>query len=102
MTMAKHPILRIYPVVLALLTQAAWAESDWEDARERLRDLRSWDELCAVEDCSQFPAGYATYQIGPDLYYFPHYDTLIERPPAVYSVRPGRFVEYSDEGELVR
>ncbi len=82
--------------------QFAAAEGHWSDIGDRLDGVQSWEELCAIEDCEQFPEGYATQVIGPEVYYFPHYSLLTEKPPAVYSIRPRRFIDRDEGGELVR
>lgn len=82
----------------------ALAQDYGADARARMADMKKWDEMCAIEDCSQFPKGYSTYAIGPELYYFPTYNTLIERPYAAYlgSVRMGTFIDWGVGTEVLR
>jgi len=94
--------LAIAFIGLWITVTSTLANGYWEDASERLTDVQTWDELCNIEGCDEFPEGYATYQIGPDLYYLPQYETLIEKPLAVYSVRPGRFEDINDDGKLIR
>ncbi|WP_342077532.1 hypothetical protein [Yoonia sp. SS1-5] len=93
---------------LAVFLTAAsvvFAQGYWADAPHRLRDLSTWDELCEIEDCDQFPVGYATYAIGPKLYYFPLHSTLRNQPPdsvQSYELRIGRFFEVDQTGRLNR
>lgn len=87
---------------LVILATSVSADGHWSASRDRLADVQGWDELCAIEACEQFPEGYATWAIGPDLFYFPLWQTLKERPPAVYSVQPGRFYETNQDGSVRR
>lgn len=87
-----------------LLAAPALAQDYGTEARERLHDVKGWDEMCVIEDCTQFPDGYATYAFGPELYYFPNPSTFLERFPVYVpgGVRAGHFKEYNDEGEILR
>ena len=78
---------------LALAVPALADISDPE-ARERLKGITDWDELCAIEDCSEFPVGHATYVFGPEVYYFP------SSPKG--GVRAARTVERGDDGQFIR
>lgn len=72
--------------------------------REKLANISDWSELCEVTDCRQFPVGYSTYAFGPELYYFPTMKTMTVKPPDVLSggVKPGRFFETNEDGDLLR
>ncbi|WP_168769151.1 hypothetical protein [Yoonia maricola] len=84
------------------MVMPALSQGQWNDVSDRLDGVQNWEELCTIEDCSQFPEGYATQVIGPEIYYFSHYSILTEKPPAVYSIRPQRFVDRDVSGELIR
>lgn len=72
----------------------AFVQDFGTEARERLADVKEWDEMCTIEDCTQFPDGYATYAFGPELYYFPNPSTFLERFPVYVpeGVSAGRFI----------
>ncbi len=82
------------------------ARSEQEEAakEQRIQKLRrEWQELCAVEDCAQFPVGYITYKFGPDLYYFPTIGLMTEKPPTFTGgLLPGRYVELDEENNTRR
>lgn len=82
------------------------ARSEQEEAakEQRIQKLRhEWQELCAIEDCAQFPVGYITYRFGPDLYYFPTTRSMIEKPPGFTGgLLPGRYVELDEENKTRR
>jgi hypothetical protein len=80
---------------------SAEAQSYWEEASDRLRDVTSWEELCEIEDCSQFPNGYVTFALGPELYYLPLPQSFDERVSAAYNIPGGRLIEL-DEGRIGR
>lgn len=101
----KHALIVLSGLALSLVLAISASAQDYgADVRERLQDIVTWDELCELEDCSQFPVGYSTYAIGPELYYFPLYYTLTERPEFWYSgsVRMGRFVEPGLQNDYLR
>jgi hypothetical protein len=81
--------------------QFAAAEGHWSDIADRLDGVQSWEELCEIEDCEQFPEGYVTFALGPELYYLPLPSTLREWVTPAYSVRRGRLYEAVD-GIVVR
>ncbi|MEO1110022.1 MAG: hypothetical protein AAFX90_19075 [Pseudomonadota bacterium] len=82
------------------------ARSEQEEAakEQRIQKLRhEWQELCAIEDCAQFPVGYITYRFGPDLYYFPTTRSMTEKPPGFTGgLLPGRYVELDEENKTRR
>ncbi len=82
------------------------ARSEQEEAakEQRIQKLRrEWQELCAVEDCAQFPVGYITHRFGPDLYYFPTLGLMTEKPPGFTGgLLPGRYVELDEENNTRR
>ncbi len=88
---------------LAFLCTAisATAEGHWSDIADRLDGVQSWEELCAIEDCDQFPEGYATFALGSEIYYLPLPQTLQEPVNAAYSVPRGQFYEEND-GRVIR
>lgn len=107
MQYSRHLMAALRMLIFAMLglfcpAHLAVAEGHWSDIGDRLDGVQGWDALCTIEDCEQFPEGYATQVIGPEVYYFPHYSILTEKPPAVYSIRPRRFVDRDESGELIR
>lgn len=72
--------------------------------RVELANISDWSELCEVTDCRQFPVGYNTYAFGPEVYHFPTMTTMTVKPPDVLSggVKPGRFFETNEDGNLLR
>ncbi len=84
------------------MPKPAYAQAEWEIAKKRLSDAKNWEEMCAIEDCNQFPKGYATWLVGSQYYYFLLSRTLTERPPGLYGVRVGRFYELDEEGYVTR
>ncbi len=72
--------------------------------RTRLEAVADWQALCEITDCDQFPIGYATYAIGGDVFYFPQYDTMTEKPPDVLAggVKTGQFFEVGAGDRLLR
>lgn len=89
--------LQVLSVLVFCLTTSipASAQITGLEAQERLRGL-TWEELCAIEDCSQFPQGYATYVFGSEVYYFP------QGTKKQAGVSPARIVEWSDDDDIVR
>jgi hypothetical protein len=86
---------------LAFLCTAfsATAEGHWSDVADRLDGVQGWEELCAIEDCEQFPEGYVTFALGPELYYLPLPQTLQEPITPAYSIPRGRYIEA--DGEII-
>ncbi|SMX44535.1 hypothetical protein OCA8868_03168 [Octadecabacter ascidiaceicola] len=85
------------------LTTSVFAQDIATTMSERLKDLTTWNELCEIEDCSQFPDGHVTWAIGAELYSFPLYDTLANKVGRVaYGVRNGRFEEINSNGDVTR
>ncbi|KIT17963.1 hypothetical protein [Jannaschia aquimarina] len=70
---------------------------------ERLNEISEWSELCEITDCDRFPVGYHTHVFGSEVYYFPTGRTMAEKEDFfVDPLLPGGFVEFGEDGELVR
>ena len=79
------------------------AQSLQDLANGQLDGVETWDELCAITDCDQFPVGYSTIVFGPEVYYFPMNSTLAESSVASFGVfRHGRFSEVVDDTTFLR
>ena len=73
--------------------------------RDWLLGFETWDDLCQATDCDQFPVGYTTHALGPEVYYFPTITTMLSRMPRSGMLGPwgyGRLVERSADGQYVR